>query len=146
MEVKVKVTLSNLCPSPTELPVLPGSPRSMDRGEPGWTGEYRGLNRSATVMDRDGPGWCLMDLDEPGVFPVVFDMSKTTVVNLGGPGRGARPGWTVLNRVDTVGPPGRTVNYRGAAGVDLGAPGWKKTSYRRPVDKRFTAVLPVPHG
>ena len=30
-----------------------------------------------------------MDLDEPGVFPVVFDMSKTTVVNLGGPGRGA---------------------------------------------------------
>ena len=23
---------------------------------------------------------------------------------------------------------------RGAAGVDLGAPGWKKTSYRRPVD------------
>ena len=26
-----------------------------------------------------------MDLDEPGVFPVVFDMSKTTVVNLGGP-------------------------------------------------------------
>ena len=25
-----------------------------------------------------------MDLDEPGVFPVVFDMSKTTVVNLGG--------------------------------------------------------------
>ena len=31
-----------------------------------------------------------MDLDEPGVFPVVFDMSKTTVVNLGGPGR-AKP-------------------------------------------------------
>ena len=27
-----------------------------------------------------------MDLDELGVFPVVFDMSKTTVVNLGGPG------------------------------------------------------------
>ena len=25
-----------------------------------------------------------MDLDEPGVFPVVFHMSKTTVVNLGG--------------------------------------------------------------
>ena len=33
-----------------------------------------------------------MDLDEPGVFPEVFDMSKRTVVNLGGPGRGARPG------------------------------------------------------
>ena len=87
-----------------------------------------------------------MDLDEPGVFPVVFDMSKTTVVNLGGPGRGARPGLTVLNRVDTVCPPERTVKDRGAAGVDLGAPGWKKTSYRLPVDKRFTAVLPVPHG
>ena len=39
-----------------------------------------------------------------------------------------------MNRVDTVGPPGRTVKDRGAAGVDLGAPGWKKTSYRRPVD------------
>ena len=27
-----------------------------------------------------------MDLDEPEVFPaLVFDMSKTTVVNLGGP-------------------------------------------------------------
>ena len=34
-----------------------------------------------------------MDLDEPGGFPaLVFDMSKTTVVNLGGPGKGARPG------------------------------------------------------
>ena len=51
-----------------------------------------------------------------------------------------------MNRVDTLGPPGRTVKDRGAAGVDLGAPGWEKTSYRRPVDKRFTAVLPVPHG
>ena len=28
-----------------------------------------------------------------------------------------------MNRVDTVGPPGRTVKDRGAAGVDLGAPG-----------------------
>ena len=33
-----------------------------------------------------------MDMDEPGVFPVVFDMAKTTVVNLGGPGMGARLG------------------------------------------------------
>ena len=40
----------------------------------------------------------------------------------------------MLNRVDTVGPPGRTVEDRGAAGVDLGATGWKKTSYRRAVD------------
>ena len=39
-----------------------------------------------------------------------------------------------MNRVDTVGPPGRTAKDRGAAGVDLGAPGWEKTSYRRPVD------------
>ena len=31
-----------------------------------------------------------------------------------------------MNRVDTVGPPERTVKDRGAAGVDLGAPGWKK--------------------
>ena len=38
-----------------------------------------------------------------------------------------------MNHVDTVGPPGRTVKDRGAAGIDLGAPGWKKTSYRRPV-------------
>ena len=39
-----------------------------------------------------------------------------------------------MNRVDTAGPPGRSVKDRGAAGVDLGAPGWNKTSYRRPVD------------
>ena len=39
-----------------------------------------------------------------------------------------------LQAVDTVGPPGRTMKDRGAAGVDLGGPGWKKTSYRRPVD------------
>ena len=38
-----------------------------------------------------------MDLDEPGVFPVVFDMSKTTVVNLGGQGKGS-PTW--VNRVE----------------------------------------------
>ena len=31
-----------------------------------------------------------------------------------------------MNRVDTVGPPGRTAKDRGAAGVDLGAPGWEK--------------------
>ena len=69
-------------------------------------------------------------------------MSKTTVVNLGGPGRGARPGLTVLNRVDTVGPPGRTVKDRGAAGVDLGAPGWKK----RAIDARWTTVHRGPPG
>ena len=27
-----------------------------------------------------------------------------------------------------------------------GSTGMEKTSYRRPVDKQFTAVLPVPHG
>ena len=31
-------SVGSLCPSPTGLPVLPGSPRSMDRGEPGSTG------------------------------------------------------------------------------------------------------------
>ena len=42
-----------------------------------------------------------MDLDETGVFPVVFDMSKTTVVNLGGPGRSMNrddPGGSRINR------------------------------------------------
>ena len=34
-----------------------------------------------------------------------------------------------MNRFDTVGPPGRTVKDRGAVGVDLGAPGWEKTSF-----------------
>ena len=34
-----------------------------------------------------------------------------------------------MNRVDTVGPPGRTVKDRGAAGVDLGAPGWEKRAF-----------------
>ena len=37
-----------------------------------------------------------------------------------------------MNRVDTVGPPGRTVNDRGAAGVDLGAPGWEKNELSTP--------------
>ena len=67
------------------------------------------------------------------IFPfgqrVGQDVSDRTLFHLGGPGRGARPGWTVLNRVDTVGPPGRTVKDRGAAGVDLGAPGWKKRAF-----------------
>ena len=67
-----------------------------------------------------------MNRDEPGVFPVVFDMSKTTGVNRGEPWRTGKGSPTWVNRVDTVGPPGRTVKDRGAAGVDLGGPGWKK--------------------
>ena len=124
-----------LCISPTGLPVLPGSPRSMDRGEPGSTGSWTVVPPWWTGMMPDGPGWTR------GSFQWFLTCQKTTVVNLGGPGRGARPGWTVLNRVDTVGPPGRTVKDRGAAGVDLGAPGWKKTSYRRPVDNALPTVL-----
>ena len=50
-----------------------------------------------------------------------------------------------MNRVDTVGPPGRTVKDCGAAGVDVGAPGWGKNELSTPGGQRFTAVLPVPH-
>ena len=35
---------------------------------------------------------------------------------------------------------------RGAAGVDLGAPGWKKTSYRRPSSRLFLAASSSPES
>ena len=46
-----------ICPSPTGLPVLPGSPRSMDRGEPGSTGGWTVVPPWWTGMMPDGPGW-----------------------------------------------------------------------------------------
>ena len=112
----------------------------MDRGVPGSTGGW-------TLVHRDVPGWCLMELDEPGVFPVVFDMSKRTVVNLGGPGRGARPGWTALNRVEPCW-------HRRSTGKDRegswrcrrwpGSTGMEKNEPSTPGGQRFTDVLPAP--
>ena len=39
----------------------PGTPRFTPVHGPGWTGEYRGLNRSAIVMDRDDAWWTWMN-------------------------------------------------------------------------------------
>ena len=46
----------------------PGTPRFTPVHGPGWTGEYRGLNRSATMMDRDDAWWTWMNRVLSGGF------------------------------------------------------------------------------
>ena len=120
----------------------PGTPRFTPVHGPGWTGEYRGLNRSPpwwTGMMHDGPGWT-------GGLSGGFWHVKN---NRGEPWRTGKGSPTWVNRVEPCW-------HRRSTGKDRegswrcrrwpGSTGMEKNELSTPGGQRFTAVLPVPHG
>ena len=128
-----------LCPSPTGLPVLPGSPRSMDRGEPGSTEGW-------TVVP---PWWTGMMPDGPGLTGVLSGGFWHVKNYRGEPWRTGKGSPTWVNRVEPCW-------HHRSTGKDRegswrcrrwpGSTGMEKNELSTPGGQLFTAVLPVPHG